>query len=155
MAQTVRLLGVPVDLFLRAANHHDELIREFALISFGDRSGVTRHQVPGRLLTLVDLLRDRYARPSQEVRARVEEAAERRDRTVDLELPGTELVARLTEDITEALDEADEFGRSGDLLTWQGVALLAAETGLHERTAQRATRRLQANGHIAVEPGGG
>ena len=126
MARTVRLLGVPVDLFLRAANHHDELIREFALISFGDRSGVTRHQVPGRLLTLVDLLRDRYARPSQEVRARVEEAAERRDRTVDLELPGTELVARLTEDITEALDEADEFGRSGHLLTLAAPADVVA-----------------------------
>ena len=46
MTRTVRLLGVPVDIFLRASNHHDELIREFALIYFGDRTGVTTHDVP-------------------------------------------------------------------------------------------------------------
>jgi len=117
VARTVRLLGVPVDIFLRAANHHDELIREFALISFGDRTGVTTHDVPARLLALVDLLRDRYARPSQQIRLRVEEAAGRSEQTVDLELPGSELVVRLTEDITDALDAADEFCRSGQLLT--------------------------------------
>jgi hypothetical protein len=117
MARSVRLLGVPVDIFLRAANHHDELIREFALISLGDRAGVTIHEVPARLLVLVDLLRDKYARPSSEIRAQVEDGARRGDRTVDLELPANATVARLTDDITDALDAADEFCRSGHLLT--------------------------------------
>ena len=68
---------MPVDLYLEASRHTAEIVREFALISFGDRSGVNE-RVPDRLL---------------------------------------ELVVRLTEDITEALDAADEFCRSGHLLT--------------------------------------
>ena len=50
---------------------------------------------------------------------------------------------------------ADEFARSGDLVTWQGVAKQAKETRQDARTVQRATRRLQAFGHIKVDPGGG
>ena len=50
---------------------------------------------------------------------------------------------------------ADEFARSGDLVTWQGVALLATETGVCERTVQRSVGRLQEFGHIAVKLGGG
>jgi hypothetical protein len=122
VARTVKLLGVPVDIFLRAAAHHDELVREFALISFGDRAGVTTHEIPARLLSLVDLLRDKYARPSAEIRTTVEEAARRGEATVDVEIPGGELVARLTDDITEALDAADEYCRSGHLLTLDAPA---------------------------------
>jgi DNA-binding MarR family transcriptional regulator len=50
---------------------------------------------------------------------------------------------------------ADEFARSGTLLTWPSVATQAKETGMDKRTVQRATRRLQERGHIAVDPGGG
>ena len=50
---------------------------------------------------------------------------------------------------------ADEFARSGDLVTWQGVARQARETRQNERTVQRATKRLLGFGHIKVDPGGG
>ena len=43
--------------------------------------------------------------------------ARARDETVDIELPGDETAAQITEHITELLDAADEFCRSGDLLT--------------------------------------
>jgi hypothetical protein len=56
--------------------------------------------------------------------------------------------------LTERTNNA-AFARSGILQTWQGVALIAAETGLDERTVQRAVRRLQAYGHVAVDFGGG
>ena len=62
----------------------------------------------------------------------------------------TKLAIQLTE-----RTNADEFARSGDLVTWQGVATMAAETGLDKRTVQRARKRLQAFGHVAVAPGGG
>jgi hypothetical protein len=56
MARTVRLLGVPVDLYFEANRHMLEIVREFALISFGESSGVNE-RVPDRLLDLVDQLR--------------------------------------------------------------------------------------------------
>ena len=116
MARTVKLLGVPVDLYVDASRHMNEIVREFALISFGDRSGVTE-RVPTRLLALADDLRSRYARNTDAIRSRVEEAARAGDATVDIELPGDETAVQITEHITELLDAADEFCRSGHLLT--------------------------------------
>jgi len=116
MARTVRLLGVPVDLYFDAARHMGEIVREFALISFGDRSGMNEH-VPAGLLALAGDLRKRYARNAEAIRSTVEEAARAGEVSVDIEFPGNETAAELTERITELLDAADEFCRSGDLLT--------------------------------------
>jgi hypothetical protein len=60
-----------------------------------------------------------------------------------------------TSDIVVAIQlaqrtNADEFARSGDLLTWQSVPRQAKETGQDKRTVQRATRRLERCGQIAV-----
>jgi hypothetical protein len=56
--------------------------------------------------------------------------------------------------LSERTNEA-EFARSGILLTWQGIALLAAEAGVCERTVQRSVGRLQKFKHLAIKPGGG
>jgi hypothetical protein len=117
VAQVVRLLGVPVDLYLTAAQHTDELVREFTLISIGERTGVTENDVPARLLELVGELRGRYAKQTGEIRSQFEAARSRGARTIDLELPGGETAAGLTERLTAMLDEADEFCRAGNLLT--------------------------------------
>jgi hypothetical protein len=125
MAHTVRLLGVPVDLYLDASRHMGEVVREFALISFGDRSGVNEH-VPARLLELVGRLRKRHARDADAIRAQVEEAAAAGRATVDIEVPADDTTVELTEDMTELLDAADEFCRSGDLLTLASSPEVAA-----------------------------
>jgi hypothetical protein len=116
MARTVRLVGVPVDLYLAASRHTAEIVREFALISFGEQSGVNE-RVPARLLDLVDELRRKHAHTTEEIRTRFEAAAGRGEATVDIELPAEETAADMTERMTELLDAADEFCRSGDLLT--------------------------------------
>jgi hypothetical protein len=116
MARAVRLLGVPVDLYLEASRHTAEIVREFALISFGERSGVNEH-VPDRLLELVTELRQRHRRSTDAIRARFEEAAQAGQTAVDLELPADDEAADITERLTDLLDAADEFCRSGDLLT--------------------------------------
>jgi len=113
----VRLVGVPVDLYLRASRHRADLTREFALIAFGDETGVTEHGVPARLLALVDELHNRYGRQSSGIRAQFEEAAQRGEETIEVDLPATELAAAMTDRVTTLLDEADEFCRSGQLLT--------------------------------------
>jgi hypothetical protein len=116
MARAVRLLGVPVDLYLEASRHTAEIVREFALISFGERSGVNEH-VPDRLLELVTELRQRHRRSTDAIRARFEEAAQAGQTAVDLELPAVDAAADITERLTDLLDAADQFCRSGDLLT--------------------------------------
>src|SRR5205085_7132420 len=105
MARTVRLLGVPVDVYLEASRHTDEIVREFALISFGDRSGVNE-RVPDRLLALVDELRRRHRRRTDAIRSRFEEASLAGEATVDIELPAEEVVADITERLTDLLDGA-------------------------------------------------
>ena len=112
MARTVTLLGVPVDLYLAAARRTDELVREFALISFGDRG-----RVSSRLLELVDDLRTNHAGTTADIRARVDGAARRGATFVDIEIPGEKRAVELTVQLTDILDAADEFCRSGDLLT--------------------------------------
>ena len=116
MARTVRMLGVPVDLYLEASRHMSEIAREFTLISVGERTGVTA-PVPRRLLELVSDLSGRYRGTADAIRARVTDAAASGGETVDIEFSCDETGVKLTDDITELLDAADEFCRSGDLLT--------------------------------------
>ncbi|HEV3351365.1 MAG TPA: hypothetical protein VG076_00500 [Acidimicrobiales bacterium] len=116
MARAVRLIGVPVDLYLEATRHMGEIAREFALISFGERSGVNE-RVPAQLLELVGDLRGRFRGDTDAIRAQVEAAARDGKDTVEIELPADETAAEITERITDLLDAADEFCRSGDLLT--------------------------------------
>jgi hypothetical protein len=116
VARTVRLLGVPVDLYFDASRHMAEIVREFALISFGDRSGMNEN-VPARLLELAGKLRKRYANNADVIRSQFEEAARAGRETVDVELPADETAVAITVDITELLDAADEFCLSGELLT--------------------------------------
>ena len=108
---------MPVDLYLAAAHHTDELMREFTLIAVGDRSGVTERDVPARLLELVTELRQRYSRTTGDIRMRFEAAAARGDTTIDQELPADDTAVDITVRMTDILDAADEFCRSGDLLT--------------------------------------
>src|SRR3954454_578838 len=100
MARTVRLPGVPVDLYLEASRHMGEIVREFALISFGERSGVNE-RVPAGLLELVGQLRGEHRRATDAIRTRFDEAAGRGDATIDLELPAEDAVADMTERITD------------------------------------------------------
>jgi len=116
MARTVKLLGAPVDLYFEASRHMGEIAREFMLISLGERSGVNE-RVPGRLLELVAELRGPRRRDADAIRQQFEQAALAGRDTIDLEVPADETVAGITERITELLDAADEFCRSGDLLT--------------------------------------
>lgn len=116
MTRTVTLVGVPVDLYFEASRHMAEIVREFALISFGDRSGVNG-RVPAQLLGLVDQLGKRYSNNTDAIRTQIEAGAEVGRSTVDVELPADEQAATITEILTDLLDAADEFCRSGDLLT--------------------------------------
>lgn len=113
--QPVRLLGVPVELFLRSAQHADDLIRELWLMSMTRDDGATADY--RRLAGSADLCINQGAKlrshtVAQVVRARTEGAD-----TVDLAflVPGG--TAQATLDWDAILDDLDALCRRGQLLS--------------------------------------
>jgi hypothetical protein len=103
----VRLLGVPVQVLAAARQHHDDLMREFAVLAVAEQNPGS--SVPQRLLTLTEILGDRYGAAANRPDTALDEALQRGARTLDL----TDLVPA---DVVEAADEletlmaqADEF----------------------------------------------
>jgi hypothetical protein len=109
---TVRILGMPLDVMQRSAEHSDELLREFALI----REEGSDH-VPARLLALIEELQGRFGSFSEGPRQAMQDAMERGDATIDLSYEVPPAVAAAARQLGDLLDEADEFCRAGDLLT--------------------------------------
>lgn len=113
---TVRLLGFPLPTWQRAAEHHDGLMREFALLSMrapeeGDA------EVPRRLRRLVDDLSTQYGSFSEAPDTARDEALAAGLDTVDLTYHVPHEAADAVVALGRMLDEADEFCRNGDLLT--------------------------------------
>ena len=111
----VHLLRLPVDLYQRAAEHSDELLREFALIQdlHGDGGAV-----PARLVTLMEQLRRRFAMFSAGPRTELEEAIAGGAREIDLHYQVPPEARGAVVELGTLLDEADEFCRTGtELLT--------------------------------------
>ncbi|MDQ4068564.1 MAG: hypothetical protein M3203_03670 [Actinomycetota bacterium] len=108
----VRLQGLPLDVYRRASEHTDELLREFMLIG-GDNS----EQVPARLVALMEELSSRFAGFTEGQRTAMQEALARGDTEIDLlyEVPPEAADAAVR--LGALLDEADDFCRAGDLLT--------------------------------------
>jgi len=114
---TVRLLGVPVRLWCRATEQHDELLREFSLLSFGIEEGATKpDELPRRLVALVREMRTRYGGSRERDDVTRQAALARGDETVDLtyEVPAT--VGDAGQALAALLDEVDEFCRSDSYL---------------------------------------
>ena len=110
---TVRILGMPLDVMQRSAEHSDELLREFALIRGEEGSD----HVPARLLALIEELRGRFGSFSEGPRRDMQDAWERGEETIDLSYEVPPAVGAAARQLGALLDEADEFCRAGDLLT--------------------------------------
>ena len=112
----VRIVGMPMDVYREAAEHTDELMREFALIR--EQDAEDSRAVPRRLLALVDALTDRYSVFTAEQEAQLQEASQRGDATIDLVYCVPPDVKQASIELAAMLDEADTFCREGqDLLT--------------------------------------
>lgn len=109
----VRICGLPVAVLLEAEEHHDALLREFALLATRPAAG----EVPARLLALAAEVGERFAQATGAIRARAQGAIDRADAQVDLsyEVPGdsTEALRRLAGE----LEEVDRWCEEGGLLT--------------------------------------
>ena len=112
----VRLVGFPLALHARSVEHHEELMREFQLLAIDPPTSRPDHEVPQRLIGLIDELTQDYAGFSEAPDAERDAAYERGDESIDLtyQVPAgtTDAVVRLD----RMLDEADEFCRAGERL---------------------------------------
>ena len=108
----VHILGLPIDVYGRASEHNDELLREFALI----REDRTDH-VPSRLLTLIDQLQARFGAFTQGPTSVIHDALARGEATIDLRYDVPAEAGQAALHLAGLLDEADDFCRAGDLLT--------------------------------------
>ncbi len=111
----VTLVNLPVEQFWRSQQHHDALLREFALVAVAVESD--HEAVPARLLALVRQLTARFGRLSAEPEARLRDAMEQGVATVDLRFQVPPAAKDAAVDLGRLLDEADEYCRQGALLT--------------------------------------
>lgn len=107
----VHLIGFPIPVFQRAQEHSDALMREFSLILLSED-----HDVPRRLLALIEELGDQYTQMTLETDRKRDEALERGEQTVDLTYRVPAEVAPAARHLGELFDEADTFCRSGEHL---------------------------------------
>ena len=110
----VRLLGFPLDVHQRATEHHEELMREFRLLTLDTPSAA---DVPKRLVDLIAELTQAYGGVSQVADAERDAALARGDATVDLTYTVPAGAAEACRRLDVMLDEADEFCRGDRLLT--------------------------------------
>jgi hypothetical protein len=111
----VRMLQLPVQVWAASQEHHDELLREFALMTAGldERDGESA-PVPVRLLRLVEQLTASFAGSSDEQEAHLFAAAARGDEVVDvLEFALPEAAGPACVQLEQLLDEADDYCRAG------------------------------------------
>lgn len=109
----VRIVGLPLDVYKTAAEHFDELKREFALLRADQE---TAESIPNRLLTVSDKLTTRYGGFTTTPNDVRDEALRRGDTTVDLLYSVPPSVKEACVELEKLLDEADEFCRRGEHL---------------------------------------
>jgi hypothetical protein len=112
----VRLLRLPIEVHRAAAEHSDELQREFALLQV-QQSDRETPDVPARLLALIDDLGERFAGFTESTQADLEDAMDRGEASVDLVFRVPPAAKEAAEVLGALLDEADDFCRDGGLMT--------------------------------------
>lgn len=109
----VHLRALPLDVWQRAQEHVDGLLREFVLIVQDEEA---RAATPGRLLALIEELSAGYGEFSEEQRREMQAAMERGDRVIDLTYRVPAAAAGAAQQLADMLEEADDYCRRGDHL---------------------------------------
>jgi hypothetical protein len=110
---TVRILGLPVPLHARAAEHGEELRREFVLIAEQLRHSEDGTSLPRRLLDLIAVLEHRYSGFTGAQEDLLDQAIARDQRTIDLTFRVPPDAAEGAVALGAMLEEADEYCREG------------------------------------------
>jgi hypothetical protein len=108
----VRLLDFPLDVYERAQEHGDGLVRELTLIA----QSSPEHDVPVRLTAIVGELSTRFAGFGDDTDAVRDAAIDRGDRSIDLEYRLPRAAGPACMHLADILDQADEYCRQGEHL---------------------------------------
>jgi hypothetical protein len=113
----VQLLNFPLQLFAQARQHHDELVREFALLAMRPPTEGDGRQVPARLVELIRILGGRYRASGERTDAVRDAALDRGDVAIDLtyHLPPSAL--ETIQMLHSLMEDADRFCEQEQLLT--------------------------------------
>ena len=112
----VHVVGFPLALHARGTEHHEELMREFQLLAINPPTSSPGHEVPQRLIDLVDELTQDFGGFNDAPDAERDAALERGDESVDLVYRLPEAATEAVDRLDRMLDEADEFCRAGERL---------------------------------------
>jgi len=110
----VRILGMPVRVWVSSSERHQDLVREFTLMQFGHEGG---QSVPSRLLDLSEQLTGKYSGLTEANNARRDAALAAGEDQIDLEYHVPVEVREPCITLLDLLDEADEYCRADQLLT--------------------------------------
>jgi hypothetical protein len=114
---TVHLLNFPLQVYAKAREHHDELLREFALLALSPPKDRPGHHVPQQFLDLVNTLGVRYAGIGGSTDAIRDESIARGDHAMDLTYEVPRSVGPAMQEFRSLLEQADEYCRDGQMLT--------------------------------------
>ena len=110
----VHLRNLPLRLLAAGREHHDEVMREFAMMAL-DENTASDH-APARLVELVDILGRRYGAASARPDAEIDAALERGEVTIDIVYHVPAHVAEAAGQLESMMAEVDEFCREQQLL---------------------------------------
>jgi hypothetical protein len=110
----VRIVGLPLEIYRRAGEQTDELLREFALINARRPGG--EQAVTARLLSLAKELAVRFSGFTVDTDSALAAALERGDTTIDLVYIVPRDAAEASRTLGDLFDEADAYCRAGDEL---------------------------------------
>lgn len=111
----IHLAAVPVRVLAAGRQHHDELMREFAILALSEDQSL--HAVPRQLTALIDDLGSRYAGATQRPDEAIDAALAAGVDTVDLSYQVPSSIVADADRLEQLLAEADEFCRTKQLLT--------------------------------------
>src|SRR5882757_3851091 len=114
VSHQVTLVDFPLRVAGRAYQHRAALLREFAIIAIG---GGEQADIPKRLVEIATILDERYSGMNPEASDVLDAAAQRKADYIDLELSVPTRIKGDMLDVAPLLLEADEYCRSGGLLT--------------------------------------
>jgi len=111
----IRLLNVPLRILVAGREHHDDVMREFAMLALAE--DMDAEHTPKRMLELVDVLGRRYAAAAARPDAEVDAAIARGESSIDLVYHVPDHLADAADELATLMDEADEFCRERRLLS--------------------------------------
>ena len=112
----VTLVDFPLQVGIRARQHSEALMREFAIIAMGGGDGA---DVPKRLIEISQLHRERYSGMNPDADDAVDAAIARGEEFITLTVDVPVRLKQDTIDLGTLLVEVDRYCRDGDLLTLQ------------------------------------